>query len=169
MRSAWCCPPGSVGSVQGEGRAPTGSAWGITGPAEPCSLWSRSQKVCPGRLHLSFSPPSMRSCGFLAAQDHSQPDELCTLALQVSHDILLQLSSSYMSADAYPHPLSEFMTPSQGEGKDLHSYFEQSVRNLLKESSEKFKGWLSTPGPLNTELSCKKVNVTANGIFGFTR
>ncbi|NXM62778.1 STAR8 protein, partial [Illadopsis cleaveri] len=31
------------------------------------------------------------------------------------------------------------------------------VQNLLKESSEKFKGWLSTPGPLNTELSCKKV------------
>ena len=72
-----------------------------------------------------------------------------------------------MAADAYPHPLSEFVC--QWEGKDLHSYFEQSVRNLLKESSEKFKGWLSTPGPLNTELSCKKVNATADGIFGVTR
>lgn len=64
-----------------------------------------------------------------------------------------------MAADAYPHPLADFVC--QGESKDLHSYFEQSVQNLLKESSEKFKGWLSTPGPLNTELSCKKVNATA--------
>lgn len=61
-----------------------------------------------------------------------------------------------MAADTYPHPLADLVC--QGESKDLHSYFEQSVQNLLKESSEKFKGWLSTPGPLNTELSCKKVN-----------
>lgn len=70
-----------------------------------------------------------------------------------------------MAADAYPHPLADFMC--QGESKDLHSYFEQSVQNLLKESSEKFKGWLSTPGPLNTELSCKKVNATVwRGAWG---
>ncbi|XP_068267836.1 stAR-related lipid transfer protein 8 isoform X2 [Nyctibius grandis] len=79
----------------------------------------------------------------------------CKKLFQVSHDILLQLSSSYMAADAYPHPLADFVR--HGDSKDLHSYFEQSVQNLLKESSEKFKGWLSTPGPLNTELSCKKV------------
>ncbi|KAM8987683.1 stAR-related lipid transfer protein 8 isoform 2-T2 [Ara ararauna] len=79
----------------------------------------------------------------------------CKKLFQVSHDILLQLSSSYMAADAYPHPLTDFVY--QGKSKDLHSFFEQSVQNLLKESSEKFKGWLSTPGPLNTELSCKKV------------
>ncbi|NWH87172.1 STAR8 protein, partial [Aegithalos caudatus] len=79
----------------------------------------------------------------------------CKKLFQVSHDILLQLSSSYMAADAYPHPLADLVC--QGESKDLHSYFEQSVQNLLKESSEKFKGWLSMPGPLNTELSCKKV------------
>lgn len=85
-------------------------------------------------------------------------EHLCAFGLQVSHDILLQLSSSYMAADAYPHPLADLVC--QGESKDLHSYFEQSVQNLLKESSEKFKGWLSTPGPLNTELSCKKVNAT---------
>lgn len=66
-----------------------------------------------------------------------------------------------MAADAYPHPLADFVC--QGESKDLHSYFEQSVQNLLKESSEKFKGWLSTPGPLNTELSCKKVSATTHG------
>lgn len=66
-----------------------------------------------------------------------------------------------MAADAYPHPLADFVC--QGESKDLHSYFEQSIQNLLKESSEKFKGWLSTPGPLNTELSCKKVSATAHG------
>lgn len=85
-------------------------------------------------------------------------EHLCAFGLQVSHDILLQLSSSYMAADAYPHPLADLVC--RGESKDLHSYFEQSVQNLLKESSEKFKGWLSTAGPLNTELSCKKVNAT---------
>lgn len=63
-----------------------------------------------------------------------------------------------MAADAYPHPLTDFVC--QGKSKDLHSFFEQSVQNLLKESSEKFKGWLSTPGPLNTELSCKKVRAS---------
>lgn len=72
-----------------------------------------------------------------------------------------------MAADAYPHPLADFVC--QGESKDLHSYFEQSVQNLLKESSEKFKGWLSTPGPLNTELSCKKVNATVRRGLGVTQ
>lgn len=115
---------------------------------------------------MSILPtPWGMSYGSLSVQDHSQSphrslcltEHLCAFGLQVSHDILLQLSSSYMAADAYPHPLADLVC--QGESKDLHSYFEQSVQNLLKESSEKFKGWLSTPGPLNTELSCKKVNL----------
>lgn len=72
-----------------------------------------------------------------------------------------------MAADAYPHPLADFVC--QGESKDLHSYFEQSVQNLLKESSEKFKGWLSTPGPLNTELSCRKVNAAVWRGLGVAR
>uniref|UniRef100_A0A8C2Y5V0 StAR related lipid transfer domain containing 8 n=1 Tax=Coturnix japonica TaxID=93934 RepID=A0A8C2Y5V0_COTJA len=144
--------------------------------AEENQMTAGNLAVClaPSLFHLnvskkeSTSPRVMHRRGTMGKPDQKDLNENmaatqglshmitdCKKLFQVSHDILLQLSSSYMAADAYPQPLSEFVC--QGEGKDLHSYFEQSVRNLLKESSEKFKGWLSSPGPLNTELSCKKV------------
>ncbi|XP_047932301.2 stAR-related lipid transfer protein 8 isoform X2 [Anser cygnoides] len=144
--------------------------------AEENQMTAGNLAVClaPSIFHLnvskkeSTSPRAMHRRGTVGKPDQKDLNENmaatqglshmitdCKKLFQVSHDILLQLSSSYMAADAYPHPLTDFVC--QGESKDLHSYFEQSVQNLLKESSEKFKGWLSTPGPLNTELSCKKV------------
>ncbi|XP_032052396.1 stAR-related lipid transfer protein 8 isoform X2 [Aythya fuligula] len=144
--------------------------------AEENQMTAGNLAVClaPSLFHLnvskkeSTSPRAMHRRGTVGKPDQKDLNENmaatqglshmitdCKKLFQVSHDILLQLSSSYMAADAYPHPLADFVC--QGESKDLHSYFEQSVQNLLKESSEKFKGWLSTPGPLNTELSCKKV------------
>ncbi|NXC43882.1 STA13 protein, partial [Penelope pileata] len=144
--------------------------------AEENQMTAGNLAVClaPSIFHLnvskkeSTSPRVMHRRGTMGKPDQKDLNENmaatqglshmitdCKKLFQVSHDILHQLSSSYMAADAYPHPLTEFVC--QGESKDLHSYFEQSVRNLLKEASEKFKGWLSTPGPLNTELSCKKV------------
>ncbi|NWX97376.1 STA13 protein, partial [Nothoprocta ornata] len=144
--------------------------------AEENQMTAGNLAVClaPSIFHLnvskkeSTSPRVMHKRGTMGKPDQKDLNENmaatqglshmitdCKKLFQVSHDILLQLSSSYMAADAYPHPLSEVLR--QGEGKDLHSYFEQSIQNLLKESSEKFKGWLSHPGPLNTELSCKKV------------
>ncbi|XP_069724040.1 stAR-related lipid transfer protein 8 isoform X2 [Phaenicophaeus curvirostris] len=144
--------------------------------AEENQMTAGNLAVClaPSIFHLniskkeSTSPRVMHKRGTMGKPDQKDLNENmaatqglshmitdCKKLFQVSHDILLQLSSSYMAADAYPHPLADFVC--QGENKALHSYFEQSVQNLLKESSEKFKGWLSTPGPLNTELSCKKV------------
>ncbi|NXD11939.1 STAR8 protein, partial [Nothocercus nigrocapillus] len=144
--------------------------------AEENQMTAGNLAVClaPSIFHLnvskkeSTSPRVMHKRGTMGKPDQKDLSENmaatqglshmitdCKKLFQVSHDILLQLSSSYMAADAYPHPLSEVIR--HGEGKDLHSYFEQSIQNLLKESSEKFKGWLSHPGPLNTELSCKKV------------
>ncbi|XP_051486244.1 stAR-related lipid transfer protein 8 isoform X2 [Apus apus] len=120
---------------------------------------SKKESTSPRVIHKrgTMGKPDQKDLNenMAATQGLSHMITDCKKLFQVSHDILLQLSSSYMAADAYPHPLADFMC--QGESKDLHSYFEQSVQNLLKESSEKFKGWLSTPGPLNTELSCKKV------------
>ncbi|XP_075291643.1 stAR-related lipid transfer protein 8 isoform X2 [Opisthocomus hoazin] len=120
---------------------------------------SKKESTSPRAIHKrgTMGKPDQKDLNenMAATQGLSHMITDCKKLFQVSHDILLQLSSSYMAADAYPHPLADFVC--QGESKDLHSYFEQSVQNLLKESSEKFKGWLSTPGPLNTELSCKKV------------
>ncbi|XP_009994933.1 PREDICTED: stAR-related lipid transfer protein 8 [Chaetura pelagica] len=120
---------------------------------------SKKESTSPRVIHKrgTMGKPDQKDLNenMAATQGLSHMITDCKKLFQVSHDILLQLSSSYMAADAYPHPLADLMC--QGESKDLHSYFEQSVQNLLKESSEKFKGWLSTPGPLNTELSCKKV------------
>ncbi|NXH18792.1 STA13 protein, partial [Bucco capensis] len=120
---------------------------------------SKKESTSPRVIHKrgTMGKPDQKdlSENMAATQGLSHMITDCKKLFQVSHDILLQLSSSYMAADAYPHPLTDFLC--QGESKELHSYFEQSVQNLLKESSEKFKGWLSTPGPLNTELSCKKV------------
>uniref|UniRef100_A0A8D2N548 StAR related lipid transfer domain containing 8 n=1 Tax=Zonotrichia albicollis TaxID=44394 RepID=A0A8D2N548_ZONAL len=144
--------------------------------AEENQMTAGNLAVClaPSIFHLnvskkeSTSPRAIHKRGTMGKPDQKDLNENmaatqglshmivdCKKLFQVSHDILLQLSSSYMAADAYPHPLADLVC--QGESKDLHSYFEQSVQNLLKESTEKFKGWLSTPGPLNTELSCKKV------------
>ncbi|XP_068013699.1 stAR-related lipid transfer protein 8 isoform X1 [Melanerpes formicivorus] len=120
---------------------------------------SKKESTSPRAIHKrgTMGKPDQKDLNenMAATQGLSHMITDCKKLFQVSHDILLQLSSSYMAADAYPHPLTDFVC--QGESKDLHSYFEQSIQNLLKESSEKFKGWLSTPGPLNTELSCKKV------------
>ncbi|NXX17178.1 STA13 protein, partial [Podargus strigoides] len=120
---------------------------------------SKKESTSPRVIHKrgTMGKPDQKDLNenMAATQGLSHMITDCKKLFQVSHDILLQLSSSYMAADAYPHPLADFVR--QGESKDLHSYFEQSVQNLLKESSEKFKGWLSTSGPLNTELSCKKV------------
>ncbi|NXE26422.1 STA13 protein, partial [Ardeotis kori] len=120
---------------------------------------SRKESTSPRAMHKrgTTGKPDQKDLNenMAATQGLSHMITDCKKLFQVSHDILLQLSSSYMAAGAYPHPLADLVC--QGESKDLHAYFEQSAQKLLKESSEKFKGWLSTPGPLNTELSCKKV------------
>ncbi|NXS52614.1 STA13 protein, partial [Brachypteracias leptosomus] len=120
---------------------------------------SKKESTSPRAIHKrgTMGKPDQKDLNenMAATQGLSHMITDCKKLFQVSHDILLQLSSSYIAADAYPHPLADLVC--QGESKDLHSYFEQSVQKLLKEASEKFKGWLSTPGPLNTELSSKKV------------
>nr|XP_028596227.1 stAR-related lipid transfer protein 8-like [Podarcis muralis] len=74
-------------------------------------------------------------------------------AFQIPQDVMLQLCNSYLAADTQPLSFSELM----GEGRDSRIDLEVSIQSLLKESFDRFKGWLGMPGPLNTEISCKKV------------
>ncbi|XP_007437961.3 stAR-related lipid transfer protein 8 [Python bivittatus] len=82
----------------------------------------------------------------------------CKKLFQIPHDMILQLSNSYLLADAQPLSVLELMRQNlQGEIQDSHTDLEANIQDLLKESSERFKSWISAPGPQNTELSCKKV------------
>ncbi|XP_042336470.1 stAR-related lipid transfer protein 8 isoform X2 [Sceloporus undulatus] len=82
----------------------------------------------------------------------------CKKLFQIPQEMMLQLCSSYMSADAQPLTFSELMSRSLlGERQDSQDELEVSIQGLLKEASERFKSWLSMPGPQNTEVSCKKV------------
>ncbi|KAH0630878.1 hypothetical protein JD844_004195 [Phrynosoma platyrhinos] len=82
----------------------------------------------------------------------------CKKLFQIPQEMMLQLCSSYMSADAQPLTFSELLSRSlPGERQDSQDELEVSIQSLMKEASERFKSWLSMPGPQNTELSCKKV------------
>ncbi|KAL8181298.1 UNVERIFIED_CONTAM: hypothetical protein K2H54_053236 [Gekko kuhli] len=82
----------------------------------------------------------------------------CKKLFQIPQDTMLRMCGSCVSAD--PHPtlsLSELMSQNwQWAGPDSPADLEASVQSLLKEASERFKGWLSAPGPQNTEMSSKK-------------
>ncbi|XP_014430146.2 stAR-related lipid transfer protein 8 isoform X1 [Pelodiscus sinensis] len=147
--------------------------------AEENQMTSGNLAVClaPSIFHLnvskkeSTSPRMIQKRGTMGKPDQKDLNENmaatqglshmvtdCKKVFQIPHDMMLQLCNSYVAADAHPLSLAELTSHSlQDEGKDFQASLEDSVQNLLKESSERFKGWLSTPGPLNTELSCKKV------------
>ncbi|XP_058845508.1 stAR-related lipid transfer protein 13-like isoform X2 [Acipenser ruthenus] len=81
----------------------------------------------------------------------------CKKLFQIPHDMMLQSRNSYVAADAHPLPLEGFSRSLLGEPRDYRAFLEDSVQGLLRESMEKFKGWITTPGPESTELSYKKV------------
>ncbi|XP_015269478.1 PREDICTED: stAR-related lipid transfer protein 8 [Gekko japonicus] len=82
----------------------------------------------------------------------------CKKLFQVPQDMMLRMYSSCVSADAHPAlSVSELMSRHLSwAGTDSPADLEASVQSLLKEASERFKGWLSAPGPQNTEMSSKK-------------
>lgn len=81
----------------------------------------------------------------------------CKKLFQIPHDMMLQSRNSYVAADAHPLPLEGLSRSLRGEPRDYRAFLEDSVQGLLRESMEKFKGWITTPGPESTELSYKKV------------
>ncbi|XP_074864304.1 stAR-related lipid transfer protein 8 isoform X1 [Carettochelys insculpta] len=147
--------------------------------AEENQMTSGNLAVClaPSIFHLnvskkeSTSPRMIQKRGTMGKPDQKDLNENmaatqglshiitdCKKLFQIPQDMMLQLCNSYVAADTHPLSLAELMSQSlQGEGKNVQGSLEDSMQTLLKESSERFKGWLSTPGPQNTELSCKKV------------
>ncbi|KAM6426917.1 stAR-related lipid transfer protein 8 isoform 2-T2 [Liasis olivaceus] len=121
-----------------------------------------SKSTSPGLIHKrgAIGKPDQKdleeNMAAIQALSHMIAD--CKKLFQIPHDMILQLSNSYLLADAQPLSLPELMRQNlQGEIQDSHTDLEANIQDLLKESSEGFKSWISAPGPQNTELSCKKV------------
>lgn len=72
--------------------------------------------------------------------------------------MVLQLCGSYSAAElSPPGPALAELRQAQAAGVSLSLYMEESVQELLRDAAERFKGWVSVPGPQHTELACKKV------------
>ncbi|XP_078403495.1 stAR-related lipid transfer protein 13-like isoform X2 [Cetorhinus maximus] len=132
--------------------------------------------LAPSLFHLnvpkkeSSSPRMMRRRGVLSKPDQRDLNENlaateglghmiaeCKKLFQIPHDIMVQSRNSYIAADAHPLPMEDFRRHHEGRVKDYMNYMEGTIQDLLREAGEKFKGWTSTVGPVNTELSYKKV------------
>lgn len=66
-----------------------------------------------------------------------------------------------MAADAQPLPLHGLGVNALGEPVDYRAYLEDNIQCLLREASERSKGWHHAHGPDNTELAYKKVETQA--------
>lgn len=66
-----------------------------------------------------------------------------------------------MAADAQPLPLHGLGVNALGEPVDYRAYLEDNIQCLLREASERSKGWHHAHGPDNTELAYKKVEAQA--------
>ncbi|XP_070615732.1 stAR-related lipid transfer protein 8 isoform X2 [Erythrolamprus reginae] len=123
---------------------------------------SKKESTSPRSIHRrgTVGKPDQKDLNenMAATQGLSHMIANCKKLFQIPQDMILQLGSSYLLADAQPLSLSELMEQSlQGDIQDSHPVLESSIRGLLKESSERFKGWIDMLGPQKTELSCKKV------------
>ncbi|XP_067903570.1 stAR-related lipid transfer protein 8 isoform X2 [Heterodontus francisci] len=140
-------------------------------------MTARNLAVClaPSLFHLNVlkketSPRLIRRRGVLSKPDQRDLSENlaatdglghmigeCKKLFQIPHDIMVQSQNSYIAADAHPLPMEGFRRHPEGRVKDYMDYMEDRIQGLLREAGEKFRGWTSTVGPVNTELSYKKV------------
>lgn len=75
--------------------------------------------------------------------------------------MVLQLCGSYSAAElSPPGPALAELRQARAAGMSLSLYMEESVQELLRDAAERFKGWVSVPGPQHTELACRKVSST---------
>ncbi|MFT7811024.1 stAR-related lipid transfer protein 8 isoform X1 [Arapaima gigas] len=81
----------------------------------------------------------------------------CKKLFQIPQDMMLQSQNSYLAADAQPLPLHGIGVNLKGEPADYRAFLEDSIQCLLRETTEKSKGWRGVAAPENTELSYKKV------------
>ncbi|XP_008567077.1 PREDICTED: stAR-related lipid transfer protein 8 isoform X1 [Galeopterus variegatus] len=81
----------------------------------------------------------------------------CKKLFQVPQDMVLQLCGSYSAAElSPPGPALAELRQAQAAGMSLSLYMEESIQELLRDAAERFKGWMSVPGPQHTELACRK-------------
>ncbi|XP_037677637.1 stAR-related lipid transfer protein 8 isoform X2 [Choloepus didactylus] len=83
----------------------------------------------------------------------------CKKLFQVPQDMVLQLCGSYSAAElSPPGPALAELRQARAAGISLSLYMEESIQELLRDAAERFKGWMSVPGPQRTELACKKAS-----------
>nr|XP_035144215.2 stAR-related lipid transfer protein 8 isoform X1 [Callithrix jacchus] len=118
---------------------------------------SPSPRIKSKRSLIGRPGPRDLSENMAATQGLSHMISDCKKLFQVPQDMVLQLCSSYSAAElSPPGPALAELRRAQAAGVSLSLYMEESVQDLLRDAAERFKGWMSMPGPQHTELACRK-------------
>ncbi|CAH1267753.1 DLC1 [Branchiostoma lanceolatum] len=80
----------------------------------------------------------------------------CEQLFLVPEDTMMQCRFTYME-QGDPVALDQLGRKKFDESSDWHNYIENCIQGLLKESRDKFKGWVSVSCPNDVELTYKKV------------
>ncbi|XP_026104700.1 stAR-related lipid transfer protein 13-like isoform X3 [Carassius auratus] len=145
--------------------------------AQENQMTAENLAVClaPSILHLNASKKDGASPRLISRKGGVKPDHKdltenmaathclshmiteCKKLFQIPHEMMLQSRNSYVAADAQPLPLHGLGVNALGEPVDYRVYLEDNIQGLLREASERSKGWHHAHGPDNTELTYKKV------------
>ncbi|XP_045651405.1 stAR-related lipid transfer protein 8 isoform X1 [Ursus americanus] len=118
---------------------------------------SPSPRIRSKRSLVGRPGPRDLSENMAATQGLSHMISDCKKLFQVPQDMVLQLCGSYSAAElSPPGPALAELRQAQAAGISLSFYMEESVQELLRDAAERFKGWMSMPGPQHTELACRK-------------
>lgn len=118
---------------------------------------SPSPRIKSKRSLVGRPGPRDLSDNMAATQGLSHMISDCKKLFQVPQDMVLQLCSSYNAAElSPPGPALAELRRARAAGVSLSLYMEESVQELLRDAAERFKGWMSVPGPQHTELACRK-------------
>ncbi|XP_046296208.1 stAR-related lipid transfer protein 8 isoform X1 [Marmota monax] len=118
---------------------------------------SPSPRIKSKRSLVGRPGPRDLSENMAATQGLSHMISDCKKLFQVPQDMVVQLCGSYSAAElSPPGPALAELRRAQAAGVSLSLYMEESVQELLRDAAERFKGWVSVPGPQRTELACRK-------------
>uniref|UniRef100_A0A8C7APT9 StAR related lipid transfer domain containing 8 n=1 Tax=Neovison vison TaxID=452646 RepID=A0A8C7APT9_NEOVI len=116
-----------------------------------------SPRIRSKRSLVGRPGPRDLSENMAATQGLSHMISDCKKLFQVPQDMVLQLCGSYSAAElSPPGPALAELRRAQAAGVSLSLYMEESIQELLHDAAERFKGWMSMPGPQHTELACRK-------------
>ncbi|XP_016084692.1 stAR-related lipid transfer protein 13-like [Sinocyclocheilus grahami] len=145
--------------------------------AQENQMTAENLAVClaPSILHLNASKKDGASPRLMSRKGGAKPDHKdlsenmaathclshmiteCKKLFQIPHEMMLQSRNSYVAADSQPLPLHGLGVNALGEPVDYRAYLEDNIQCLLREASERSKGWHHAHRPDNTELAYKKV------------